>query len=74
MDADFDDKYDGEDSKSQYTERSGHGYIVMYKGCPVIWKSQLQIEICLLSAESGKHRTFTCTKGGHNPNVITARN
>jgi hypothetical protein len=34
------------------TARSRHGYIIMYKGCPLLWKSQLQGEICLSSSES----------------------
>ena len=28
------------------TARSRHGYIILYYGCPLIWKSQLQTEIC----------------------------
>ncbi len=34
------------------TARSRHGYFIMYKGCPLIWKSQLQTEIVLSSTES----------------------
>ena len=34
------------------TERSRHGYIILYYGCPLIWKSQLQTEIALISTES----------------------
>jgi hypothetical protein len=34
------------------TARSRHGYFIMYKGCPLIWKSQLQTEIALSSTES----------------------
>ena len=33
-------------------DRSQHGYIILYFGCPLIWKSQLQMEIALSSAES----------------------
>ncbi|MFN7263289.1 MAG: reverse transcriptase domain-containing protein, partial [Cyanobacteriota bacterium] len=34
------------------TARSRHGYIIMYAGCPIVWKSQLQTEIALSSTES----------------------
>ena len=34
------------------TARSRHGYIILYYGCPLIWKSQLQTEIALSSTES----------------------
>jgi hypothetical protein len=34
------------------TARSRHGYIIMYSGCPVVWKSQLQTEIALSSTEA----------------------
>ena len=34
------------------TARSRHGYIILYYGCPLIWKSQLQMEIALSSTES----------------------
>ena len=32
--------------------RSQHGYIILYSGCPLIWKSQLQTEIALSSTKS----------------------
>ena len=32
--------------------RSRHGYIILYYGSPLIWKSQLQTEIALSSTES----------------------
>ena len=44
--------YDIQDTQSRKTVRSRYGYIVIYKGCPVSWKSQLQTEICLSSIES----------------------
>ena len=28
------------------------GYVVTYAGCPILWKSQLQMEIALLTAEA----------------------
>jgi hypothetical protein len=34
------------------TARSRHGYIINYAGCPLLWKSQLQTEVALLSTES----------------------
>ena len=34
------------------TARSRHGYMIMYEGSPVIWKSQLQIEVALSSTQS----------------------
>ena len=34
------------------TARSRHGYIILYYGCPLIWKFQLQTEIALSSTES----------------------
>ena len=34
------------------TARSRHGYIVLYYGCPLIWKSQLETEIALSSTKS----------------------
>ena len=35
------------------TARSRHGYVINYAGCPLLlWKSQLQTEVALLSTES----------------------
>jgi hypothetical protein len=34
------------------TVRSRHGYIILYGGVPITWKSQLQTEIALSSTES----------------------
>ena len=42
VDADFAGNYDSNDKISRDTARSRHGYIIMYKGCPINWKSQLQ--------------------------------
>lgn len=36
--------------------RSQHGYVINYEGCPLLWKSQLQMEVALLSTES----EYTC--------------
>jgi hypothetical protein len=53
VDADFSGNWDPSNpGKDRDTARSRHGYIVMYEGCPVIWKSQLQTEIALSSTES----------------------
>jgi hypothetical protein len=53
VDADFCGNWDSNATKlDRDTARSRHGYIIMYKGCPVIWKSQLQQEIALSSTES----------------------
>jgi hypothetical protein len=53
VDADFSGNWDPEaPHKDCDTARSRHGYIIMYEGCPMIWKSQLQTEIALSSTES----------------------
>ena len=53
VDADFAGNWDAnEASNDADTARSRHGYIIMYAGCPITWKSQLQTEIALSSTES----------------------
>lgn len=52
VDADFSGNWDREDSLNPDTARSRHGYIIKFMGCPIVWKSQLQNEIALSSAES----------------------
>ena len=52
VDADFSGNFDRSDTENRDTARSRHGYYVMYKGCPLTWKSQLQTEITLSSTES----------------------
>ena len=52
VDADFAGNYDRDDTSNPDTARSRHGYIILYEGCPVSWKSQLQNEITLSSTES----------------------
>ena len=42
----------GAESHNRDTTRSRHGYIIMYNDCPVIWKSQLQTAMELLSTKS----------------------
>jgi hypothetical protein len=41
-----------EAAQDRDTARSRHGYIINYTGCPLLWKSQLQTEVALLSTES----------------------
>jgi hypothetical protein len=50
--ADFSGNWDSTESDHRDTARSRHGYIIMYAGCPVTWKSQLQTENALSSTES----------------------
>ena len=51
VDADFCGNFDPKDGHRD-TARSRHGYYIIYKGCPVTWKSQLQTEITMSSTES----------------------
>ena len=54
VDASFTGNWEKQDTQTgdRDTARSRHGYIVLYYGCPLIWKSQLQTEIALSSTES----------------------
>ena len=53
VDADFSGNWDSKDAaQNRDTARSRHGYIISYRGCPIIWKSQMQTEIALSSTES----------------------
>jgi hypothetical protein len=52
MDADFSGNWQAKESWDPDTARSRHGFIIMYAGCPTLWKSQLQTEIALSSTES----------------------
>jgi len=52
VDADFAGNWDPKEPNERDTARSRHGYIIMYKGCPILWKSQLQGEIALSSTKS----------------------
>ena len=53
VDADFAGNWDPDGAMvDRDTARSRHGYIIMYAGCPIVWKSQLQTEIALSSTES----------------------
>jgi hypothetical protein len=53
VDADFAGNWDPKEAATDRdTARSRHGYILLYAGCPIVWKSQLQTEIALSSTES----------------------
>ena len=54
VDASLAGNWDKKDAQTgdRDTTRSRHGYIILYYGCPLIWKSQLQTEIALSSTES----------------------
>ena len=52
VDADFAGNWNKEESNVRDTARSRHGYVINYKGCPILCKSQLQNEIALSSTES----------------------
>ena len=52
VDADFAGNWKRDDANNRDNARSRHGYFVMYKNCPILWKSQLQGEIALSSTES----------------------
>ena len=53
VDASFAGTCDMQDAQTgdRDTARSRHGYIILYYGCPLIWKSQLQTEIAFSSTE-----------------------
>ena len=54
VDASFTGNWDKQDAQTgdRDTARSQHGYIILYYGCPLIWKSQLQTEIAVSSTKS----------------------
>ena len=53
VDADFTGNWGKEEAfNDRDTASSRHGYFIMYVGCPIVWKSQLQTEIALISTES----------------------
>jgi hypothetical protein len=47
VDADFAGNFNKKESHLRDIARSRHGYIIMYEGVPITWKSQLQTEIAL---------------------------
>ncbi len=52
VDADFAGNWKQSEAKSWDTACSQYGYIIMYTSCPILWASQLQMEIALSSTES----------------------
>ena len=52
VDASFAGDWDPADTGNPDTARSRHGYIIQYQGCPILWKSAMQTEICLSTTES----------------------
>ena len=52
VDADFAGNWDTEDTDDVDTACSQHGFVVMYTGCPISWKSSLQTEVALSTTES----------------------
>ena len=47
VDAELSRNWDKYESVYRNTERSRHGYIIMYNGLPLVWKYQLQTQITL---------------------------
>ena len=52
VDADFSGNWDPEDSGNIDTARSRTGFIIMYAGCPIYWKSKMQTIIALSTTEA----------------------
>jgi len=52
VDADFAGNWDPDETEDRDTARSRHGYLILFAGCPIVWKSQLQTEVALSSTES----------------------
>ena len=52
LDAAFAGNWDAKEYADLETERSRHGYYIIYGGCPILCKYRLQIEISLSSTES----------------------
>lgn len=52
VDASFCQDWVPAEADNRDTARSRHGYYIMYAGCPIQWKSQLQTEVTLSSTES----------------------
>ena len=50
--ADFAGNWNRSESEYIDTAISRHGYVIMYEGCPILHKSQIQTEISLSSTES----------------------
>ena len=52
VDPDFAGNWNRSEIEDRDTARSRHGYVIMYEGCPILHKSQMQTEISLSSTES----------------------
>ena len=52
VDANFSGNWNKDESYDRNTARSRHGFIIVYEGCPVLQKSQLQTEIALSSTKA----------------------
>ena len=52
VDADFAGNWNRSESEDGDKVRSRHGYVIMFEGCPILHKSQMQTEIALSSTES----------------------
>ena len=50
--ADFAGNWDPDEHEDRDTARSRHGYVIMFGGAPILWKSSIQNEIALSSTES----------------------
>ena len=42
VDAEFAGNWNRSEIEDRYTSRSRHGYVIMYEGCPILHKSQIQ--------------------------------
>ena len=52
VDEDFAGNWNRSESEDRDLARSRHEYVILYEGCPILHKSQLQTEIALSSTES----------------------
>ena len=52
VDADFAGNLNRSESEDRDTARSRHGYVIVYEGCLIVHKSQMQTKIALSSTES----------------------
>ena len=52
VDTSFCGDWDPRETQDPDTARSRYGDVIMYMGCPVLWKSELATEICLSTTEA----------------------
>jgi hypothetical protein len=74
VDADFSGNWDSTRSDHRDTTCSRHGHIIMYTGCPVTWKSQLQTKNCSLINWKWIYRYVLCTMRRHPNYGVAERN